>query len=881
MAILKNTTVNDNNGVVLPSGTTAERPINIYDSAGSYSWTVPAGVTSIRVLVVGGGGSGGGDVGGGGAGGRVIEQTVAVTPGQTASITVGAGGAHPGAYNRYGNTGGTSTFSVGATTITCLGGNGGNGRTGGGNGGVALNTGWNGGGGSYDNADGTAGTGGFSGGRSDNPGTGTNGNGGGAGAGGYGENGFRDTAGNLQSDLSPPFGGGDGGLGVWSNVSGAPEVYAGGGGGSYYINQDAGWAGRGSHGGGHGSSSSVNGFGTNGRSGYGCGGGGGPSTGSANNGGQGGDGCVIINYANPGEVRFNTDFNEIEMYNGYMYVNPQTGTWSGLGKTARTAALSATQIKENYPDASSGTYWIMPERWKEGPVLVYCDMEMDGGGWMQWCFTGTLATSDAKWPGRKATTAKERTYWMPLFNRWGEIQSNSNSTFTSYSRPDFIRAVGAAGNDGEFMVTRVNDPDKVLIVSVENLDRYDTRWNGDWTFPSDPGLVAEKMLMSRTYNQDAKVLTDKNYNWSDQYYSGYLYARYENGPNYPGIAWNSTFNRNSDNDGGFETYLNRRAILYWDTQNNTGTYTDNQWWHGTPMELHQSSGPTNGGSRLDIPFYFRERRPNDVRLTQANTPGLTQDYPARNAVEIKTIWPAAPTGLYWIRPDGYAGAAQQIFCEMEEDGGGWMMLASNNARDNTIPGGQGRNNANYELPRNGQTALVGNFGIGPEGDYIIGTMVNSLEFGYARVVGWGWNSTNGTTFYPFRQQLRGQWVKAFWQVDEGGGVGRLTQIRDRQAAGTPVAIHSGNNNLYTSGVGLSASARYFLLDGVMRDGQVSGYGANTNQSTVGGVGVANSNGDPQSGCYLGHGGSGEATSEGWYNEANTPADSQGYTTWVK
>lgn len=91
------------------------------DTAGSGTWTVPSGITSLLVTTIGGGGSGarasakdpwtsGG--GGGGAGGATTV-TMAVTPGQTISYTVGAGGAAvtaSSAGGNIGNNGGDTTF---------------------------------------------------------------------------------------------------------------------------------------------------------------------------------------------------------------------------------------------------------------------------------------------------------------------------------------------------------------------------------------------------------------------------------------------------------------------------------------------------------------------------------------------------------------------------------------------------------------------------------------------------------------------------------------------------------------------------------------------------------------------------------------------------
>lgn len=79
----------------------------LFTSSGTF--TVPSGITSIKVTVLGGGGGGGtasvngtcGD--GGGAGGMAIKFITGLTPGSTVAVTVGAGGSSS-------VTGGTSSF---------------------------------------------------------------------------------------------------------------------------------------------------------------------------------------------------------------------------------------------------------------------------------------------------------------------------------------------------------------------------------------------------------------------------------------------------------------------------------------------------------------------------------------------------------------------------------------------------------------------------------------------------------------------------------------------------------------------------------------------------------------------------------------------------
>jgi len=243
----------------------------------SYTWTVPAGVTSISFVVTGGGAGGGlssftgSQWSGGGAGGATAyRNNVAVTPGQEISLTVGKGGYSPSvsAWNstvttyKKGGHGGASSINLkpghaGYTTIA----GGGVAASGGLNGQIASYSGaitglYDGGG--YGGAGGNiyGGGGGGGGGFSGNGGQGgknpaagvphggTGGAGGGGGGGGFAAS--NPTAGGVAS-------GGDGGgaagqtSGVYANYSagttgenawrhisiGAPQKYGAGGGATY------------------------------------------------------------------------------------------------------------------------------------------------------------------------------------------------------------------------------------------------------------------------------------------------------------------------------------------------------------------------------------------------------------------------------------------------------------------------------------------------------------------------------------------------------------------------------------------------------------------------------------------------------------------------
>lgn len=89
-----------------------------YTTAGSYTWTCPAGVTSVCVVCVGGGGAGGGYRAQGAGGGLGYANNIAVTPGQAYTVVVGSAGTYP-------NGAGQNSYFIAPTTVSGNGGRGG------------------------------------------------------------------------------------------------------------------------------------------------------------------------------------------------------------------------------------------------------------------------------------------------------------------------------------------------------------------------------------------------------------------------------------------------------------------------------------------------------------------------------------------------------------------------------------------------------------------------------------------------------------------------------------------------------------------------------------------------------------------------------------
>ena len=217
---------NDPNGAILialrPANVALASPLTVFYNG---TFTVPAGVSCVRVQAWGGGGGGGvNDIGGGGSngaggggGGGYREGTFLVAENDEIGITVGAGG--PGAANvagTSGTAGGNSTATFSGNVITANGGSAGSSGTGGGNGGTGSFTGT-----VYGQVANNGGDGG--------DGDGDEGGGGGGSAGSTGDGG--DGA-NLTAGTAGAGGGGAGGAGGDDGAGSSGSLPGGGGGGA-------------------------------------------------------------------------------------------------------------------------------------------------------------------------------------------------------------------------------------------------------------------------------------------------------------------------------------------------------------------------------------------------------------------------------------------------------------------------------------------------------------------------------------------------------------------------------------------------------------------------------------------------------------------------
>ena len=232
--------------------------------------------------------------------------------------------------------------------------------------------------------------------------------------------------------------------------------------------------------------------------------------------------------------------------------------------------------------------------------------------------------------------------------------------------------------------------------------------------------------------------------------------------------------------------------------------------------------------------------------------------PAPSGRALYNYNPYLPAGLYYFKNS--AGTTQQLYCDVPN--GGWVLYASSNANDTTIPSGAGRNSTSYYVNRNGTNGALGT--ASPNSDYLIGGFLDTFAFDEVRCVAYGRNSLNNTYNYS----NLGTYLVVSWRLTNMG-TNRYTEVVPRA-------------NIYVSGNStLASGAAYFVMDAVRMDYTAdSSLNANADQSTIGIAGTSTSSGDPYNGTYLGHG-SGEGSYEGWYDGSNAAQSCQGYTSWCR
>lgn len=185
-------------------------------------------------------------------------------------------------------------------------------------------------------------------------------------------------------------------------------------------------------------------------------------------------------------------------------------------------------------------------------------------------------------------------FYSPLIFAWGNINATSITSKVSFSRFDLFKPY--AKSTDEFMVRRTSIPNNIIIFPIMNVDWFGRKTTeGHFSITSSNRNI-NYLKMTNSGKNNFKTVSN-SVKWS------YLN---QTSASFPGIDWNVTEGDNCDNCGrSYITGLNHRSILYWQTASTNGSYEDNQWFHGQPLSLTDSTGADNDFQ--DFEFYYKSK----------------------------------------------------------------------------------------------------------------------------------------------------------------------------------------------------------------------------------------------------------------------------------
>ena len=325
------------------------------------------------------------------------------------------------------------------------------------------------------------------------------------------------------------------------------------------------------------------------------------------------------------------------------------GIGADLYGTKDYPATSCNDIKKNNPGASSGLYNVFLE---DGKVhKVYCDQKTQGGGWL---LLHTHINPKGMFGGSR----------HPLKHNYNP---DSPDPTKGYSRD--WGSLKNPKKGSEVMVAKTKGGADQRVAVVDHFCGWDSR---------------DKHVCTGCHGTYARVRVRQPN--SNSFYSG--------------TSWlNSCSNCGGCNSHGCDAIglnINHAdySAFYGGSQQLYGT-----GWNGRSCYMFWAK------SRVEsYPFTVWHREPSSRDPTlamrmQGAIAGSSKATPATSCQSIKTSAPAAPTGKYWVR-DG-RNEVIPVWCEMQEKGGGWMLLITSTHPNNMISGSRhplGSVNINADNP---------------------------------------------------------------------------------------------------------------------------------------------------------------------------------------
>jgi len=340
------------------------------------------------------------------------------------------------------------------------------------------------------------------------------------------------------------------------------------------------------------------------------------------------------------EVKFRyTPGNFTVILNSNLWVKGNLTVGGTLFATSPTAGASQTNpgrsclgIKQSFPGSVDGLYYIIPDG--VNTIQVYCDMTRDGGGW-------TLFLKNWNGAAIAGRTAQMGSVLDGLSLRGGYYKLADSS---------IISITGCCGysimgdQNGYVVASSTGNREYIIIRNYTALWRYDA---------AVPNSLTTLTFQDYRLSDNALMVT---FQIDCGFWAGYGI----NCDGSPSQVWAGI-----NPQGGASCAQNLGL-----SGPNAAFHQVYMGYSGSPFDTEITI--CNGQQRssqdnLNHRWWVRETAP----LTAIA--GLVSTNPGRTCLDIKTRFPAADTGIYWINPDPSAFTATQVWCNMQRDGGGWTL----------------------------------------------------------------------------------------------------------------------------------------------------------------------------------------------------------------
>jgi hypothetical protein len=166
---------------------------------------------------------------------------------------------------------------------------------------------------------------------------------------------------------------------------------------------------------------------------------------------------------------YNRALNGFEVLQNYNSLAPRfnKALRPALGLTPDTPASNAQAIKNLWPGAPSGFYWLQPPSWPAS-ALIYCEMQLHGGGWM-YIYQKSCVDDTGLYLSELQSNSGSQNHAVSNFygctDRWGKTYTGQNmwDAFIGANNPARLYAreiqvqANSAGYDESQSYTDVND----------------------------------------------------------------------------------------------------------------------------------------------------------------------------------------------------------------------------------------------------------------------------------------------------------------------------------------------------------------------------------------------------------------------------------------